>query len=91
MAPPDRQTLIAELKRLIMAECDPDFAIEDITDDVRLIGEGLEMDSLDALQIALAVKDRYQVRIEGGPDSRRAMASVSALADFILDARGGGP
>jgi acyl carrier protein len=85
---PDRTQLIADLKTLIMKECDPDFEIEDITDDVRLIGEGLNMDSLDALQIALAVKDKYGVRIEGGPDSRQAMSSVSALADFILAGRG---
>lgn len=84
----DRTRLIADLKALIMKECDPDFEIEDITDDVRLIGEGLNMDSLDALQIALAVKENYGVRIEGGPDSREAMSCVAALADFIIASRG---
>jgi acyl carrier protein len=46
-----------------------------------------DLDSLDALQIALAVKERYKVRIEGGPDGRKAFASLSALADFIIEAR----
>jgi acyl carrier protein len=85
----DRTQLIAELKQIIIDECDPEFTIDAITDDVRLIGEGLSMDSLDALQIALAVKDRYGVRVEGGPDSRKALMSVSALADFILESRAG--
>lgn len=80
----DKAELMAELKQLIVEECDAEFEVADITDDIRLVGEGLELDSLDALQIALAIKDKYGVRIEGGPDSREAMANVSALADFII-------
>ena len=54
----------------------------------QLIGGGpLDLDSLDGLQIALAVKERYGVRIEGGPDGRKAFASISALADFITASR----
>ena len=46
-----------------------------------------KLDSLDALQISMSVKEHYGVRIEGGPDARKAMASVSALADFIQAAK----
>jgi acyl carrier protein len=82
----DRPRLIADLKALIIEECDKgDVAPEQIDDNEEIMGGGLlDLDSLDALQIALAVKDRWGVRIEGGPDSRRAFASVGALADFIL-------
>jgi hypothetical protein len=31
----------------------------------------------------MAVKENYGVRIEGGPDARKALASVASLADFI--------
>jgi acyl carrier protein len=55
----------------------------DIGDDERLIGGDLDLDSLDALQISMAVKENYGVRIEGGPDARKALASINALADFI--------
>ncbi|MGE0188813.1 MAG: acyl carrier protein [Steroidobacteraceae bacterium] len=71
---------------MIVKECDKDIAPESITDDELLIGGPLELDSLDALQICLAVKDRWNVRIEGGPDSRKALASVAALAQTIIDA-----
>jgi acyl carrier protein len=84
---PDRAALLAGLKEMIVAECDMDREPESIPDDIALIAEGLELDSLDALQLSLAVKQRYGVRIEGGPDARRAFASVSALADFITEAR----
>ena len=87
MAQLDRSELISELKALIVEECDTDFSADDIADDIRLIGEGLELDSLDGLQMALAVKDRYGVRIEGGPESRKAFESVAALADYILQHR----
>ncbi|WP_084419718.1 phosphopantetheine-binding protein [Henriciella litoralis] len=80
----EKAKLINDLKEMIVEECDADFSVDDIGDDERLVGEGLELDSLDALQIALAVKDRYGVRIEGGPDSREAFSSVSKLADFIM-------
>lgn len=81
----DRDTLKAELKVLIIEECDKDIEPGDIGDDAILIGGELDLDSLDALQIAMAVKTRYGVRIEGGPDARRALQSVNTLADTILE------
>jgi acyl carrier protein len=83
----DPNDLKVALKALIVKECDKDFEPESIEDAERLIGGRLELDSLDALQISMAVKDRYGVRIEGGPDSRRALASVDSLAEFILTHR----
>ncbi|HTE41314.1 MAG TPA: hypothetical protein VK629_10800 [Steroidobacteraceae bacterium] len=80
----DPAALKVALKAMIVKECDKDFAPDSIQDGERLIGGRLELDSLDALQISMAVKDQYGVRIEGGPDSRRALASVDSLADFIL-------
>lgn len=72
------------LKIMIVKECDKDVPPDSIGDDELLIGGALELDSLDALQICLAVKDRYDVRIEGGPDARNALASVTALAQRII-------
>lgn len=80
----DREQLKRELKQLIVTECDKDMAPESIGDDDILIGDALELDSLDALQISMAVKNRYGVSIEGGPAARRALQSVNTLADAIL-------
>jgi acyl carrier protein len=82
----DRESLKEDLKRLITTECDKNVDIAEITDDEFLIGGPLELDSLDALQICMEVKNRYGVRIEGGPEARRALQSVNALADTILSA-----
>ncbi|HET7922964.1 MAG TPA: phosphopantetheine-binding protein [Gammaproteobacteria bacterium] len=82
----DRQQLKLELKQLIIRECEKKLAPEQIEDDALLIGsEGaLGLDSLDALQIALAVKQQYGKRIDGNNQTRMALTSVNTLADFIL-------
>ena len=82
----DRESLKQDLKRLVTTECDKNVDIAQIGDDEFLIGGPLELDSLDALQICMEVKNRYGVRIEGGPDARRALQSINTLADTILAA-----
>jgi acyl carrier protein len=74
------------LKMMIVRECDKDIEPAAITDDEPLIGGPLALDSLDALQICMAVKDNYGVRIEAGPDARRALANINALAQTIFAA-----
>lgn len=72
-----------DLKQLVVTECDKDIAPDSIADDAILIGGDLELDSLDALQIAVAIKTQYGVRIEDGPQARKAMQSIRTLADTI--------
>lgn len=76
------------LKALIIEECDKDeLTPEDISDDQALVGGDLELDSLDVLQICMAVKNQYGVRIEGSTDARRSLASINALAQTITERR----
>ena len=84
----DRETLKRDLKALILSECDreDEFTIDEISDDEVLIGSdaNLALDSLDVLQISLAIKKAYDVRIEGAKEARIAFASINATADYIL-------
>jgi acyl carrier protein len=78
-------TLKVELKSLIVRELnlegrDP----ASIADDAPLFGEGLGLDSLDALQLAMSIEEKFAVRIPEGPEGRIAFASVSALAEWVL-------
>ena len=57
---------------------------EDIQDAAPLFGEGLGLDSLDALQLAMCVEEHFGVRVPEGPEARTIFASVNALADHIL-------
>jgi acyl carrier protein len=76
-----------ELKQMIIEECDKDMAPDEIADDAPLLRGDLGLDSLDVLQICMAVKSRYGVRIEGSTNARKALASVNTLAEWIAAAR----
>jgi len=79
--------LEAELKELIVTECDQDIAPEAIASDVALIDKGLGLDSLDALQICMAVQHRYGARIHSGADARKALVNVTSLAAAVAERR----
>lgn len=81
----DKAQLKQDLKRMIIQECQKEQRPEDLTDDEVLFGDGgkLELDSIDALQISMAVMQRYGKRIEGNNETRNALRTISTLADFI--------
>jgi acyl carrier protein len=74
-----------ELKQLIITACNKEAAPDDVADDAPLIGPEsvLELDSLDVLQINVALQQRFGVRIDDGKHARRVMKSINALADFV--------
>jgi acyl carrier protein len=76
--------LRAELKKLIVTELnlkhrDP----ESIEDDAPLFGGGLGLDSLDALQLAMSIEERFGVRIPEGDEARQIFRSVRTIADHV--------
>lgn len=80
-----------QLKRLIIEELDlRDQTPESIDDGAPLFGEGLGLDSLDALQLAVAVEERFKVTIPEDDRAKAIFASVSALAEHIASARPSG-
>ncbi len=81
--------LRSELKKLIVAELnlkgrDP----ETIEDDAPLFGEGLGLDSLDALQLAMVIEEKLGVRIPEGEEARAIFRSVRAIAEHVAKVRG---
>ncbi|TKD03227.1 hypothetical protein E8A74_26995 [Polyangium fumosum] len=64
-------------------------APSDIDDAAPLFGEGrgLGLDSLDALQLAMSVEEKFGVRVPEGDEARSIFASVNALADHIVRAK----
>ncbi len=74
-----------EIKRVIVDACELEIAPESIGDDDLLIGSesDLGLDSLDALQAAVAISKRFGRRINDGKHARRVMRSVRSLAEFI--------
>ncbi|MFO7178937.1 MAG: phosphopantetheine-binding protein [Pseudomonadota bacterium] len=86
----DDSALVHELKVLLIEELDLRARTPaDIDEHAPLFGEGLGLDSLDALQLAMAIEERYGVRVPEGEESRAVFASVTALADFVRTNRAG--
>jgi acyl carrier protein len=80
---------LSELKRRIkqalIEELDLRGKTEaDIDDAAPLFGEGLGLDSLDALQLAMAIEERFGVSVPEGEAGRAVFASIDAIADFLV-------
>lgn len=73
------------LKRLIVSTLKLDGVLpEDIADDEPLIGSPrLGLDSIDALELVLAIEKEFGVKITSSEESRRALGSVAMLADYL--------
>lgn len=77
-------SLKTELKSLIVQTLNlSDIDPASIQDDEPLFGTGLGLDSIDALELVLSLEKKYGVKISSSEQSRRALASVNALAGFI--------
>ena len=82
----ERDDLLANLKELLVQTLRlEDVNPEDIVNSEPLFGEGLGLDSIDALELVVAIEKEYQVEIPDAEVGRRAFASVDALGDFVLE------
>lgn len=81
----ETQDLSLELKRMIIETLE----LEDITpDDIDaaepLFGEGLGLDSIDALEIGLALQKRYGIKLDAeAEETRQHFASLNALQALV--------
>jgi len=84
------EQLHTELKKLIIeALFLEDISIEDIETEAPLFGEGLGLDSIDALELGLAIKKQYNVVINAEDSKiREHFASVANLAKYISENKG---
>ena len=78
-----------EIKELIVATMSlEDIEASDIDAEAPLFNEGLGLDSIDALELGLALQKRYGVTLAAdSEDTRRHFASVKALAAFVAGNR----
>jgi acyl carrier protein len=80
----DATTLRREIKQLIVRELNLEGKAPDELDDkAPLFGDGLGLDSLDALQLAMAIEEKYELKLPEGDEVRPIFASVASLADFV--------
>ena len=83
------QALEHEIKALIISALSlEDLRPEDIATDAPLFVEGLGLDSIDALELGVALQKRYGVAMSAdAAETRRHFSSVAALARFVAAGR----
>ena len=93
----DPAHLAQDIKTLIVKELnlegrDP----ASIHDEAQLFGPSREgqlaslgLDSLDALQLAMSIEEKFGVRIPEGPEARSIFASVSSIASYVANQKPG--
>ena len=83
----DRNThsLVLEIKELIIEALGlEDISVEDIGNEQTLFGEGLGLDSVDALELGLAIQKKYGIKIDAdAKDTRNHFSNVASLAAFV--------
>ena len=83
------EPLFQELKDLIVEALSlEEVTASDIETDGALFVDGLGLDSIDALELAMVLEDRYGVKLDEDPEkNRKVFESVRSLAAFVAEHR----
>lgn len=83
------ENLKNEIKKTIISALQlEDMTADDISDDESLFGSGLGLDSIDALELGVALKKKFGIKLSTeNEDNKKHFASVNALANFIESER----
>ena len=80
------QDLKYELKKQIIEELNlQDIKPEDIKDDAPLFGDGLGLDSIDALELVVLLEKYHGVKILDETTGKKVLASINSMAEYILE------
>ncbi len=82
----DKEQIKKELKNHIIEYLNlSDYTPEDITDDMPLFGDsGLELDSIDSLELTVMLEREFGVKITNPTEGRKILVDVNSMADFII-------
>ena len=85
-----REELESEIKEIIIKSLDlEDMSADDIETQAPLFGEGLSLDSIDALELGMALKKKYDLTFKSNKDeNKKYFYSVETLANFIAESKG---
>lgn len=80
--------LILELKKEIIEVLNlEDMKPEDIDNDAPLFGDGLGLDSIDALELIVLIEKNYGIKLKDPATGKEIFKSINVMADFIAKNR----
>lgn len=78
------EELILKLKAEIIEVLNlEDFKPEDIADDAPLFGEGLGLDSIDALELIVLMEKNYGIKLQDPNQGKEIFKSIKSMAEYI--------
>lgn len=58
-------------------------SVSDIADDMPLFGEGLGLDSIDALELIVLMENHYHIKLVNPEEGKSVFQSINTMADYI--------
>jgi acyl carrier protein len=80
-----RKGILDRIRRMLVVSLNLRRAPDEIDPDTALFGTGLGMDSLDAVEIVVALEIEFGVKLTDPLERKRSLRSVNALVDLVLD------
>ena len=78
--------LIEKLKKEVIEQLNlEEITPEDINPDSPLFGEGLGLDSIDALELIVLLEKNYGIKIEDPKDGKKVFHSIRTMAEYITE------
>ena len=78
-----RRAICEKVKEIIVEQLCLDLEPAFITDDQPLFGRGLELDSIDALELAVGIYNEFSVTVSDGESE--GFSSVNTIADYVME------
>lgn len=80
--------LVVELKKEIIEVLNlEDVTPDDIDSDAPLFGEGLGLDSIDALELIVLLEKNYGIKLNDPKEGRAIFKSVASMAEYVKEHR----
>ena len=86
----DKDTKLAEIREKLKVLLVDQLALDDVTpeeieDDSELFGEGLGLDSLDAVEIVVMLQRNFSLEVKDMEKNREIFRTISTLADYVYE------
>jgi acyl carrier protein len=83
-----REDILAKVKQILLTSVNIERAPEEIDPDTALFGTGLGLDSLDAVELMIALEMELGVKLDDQSKRLTVLRSINSLVDFVMKQRG---